>query len=155
MGVEIVSISQRPELLGVVAAWCHQAFASPGTRVEAVEEAVREHLSRRAYPFTLIALIDGTPVGCVHGVESELDDRPELEPFVAALYVVPERRRGGVGGVLLAAAESQALRAGFAQAYLCAWSSPEWYARHGWRVVEEAAGPKGVPLMTKRLGVGA
>jgi GNAT superfamily N-acetyltransferase len=151
MSIQIVPLTERPELVGMVAGWCHEAFASAGTGIEAVEEAVRDHLTRDRFPFTLVALIDGRPCGCVHGVESELDDRPELEPFVAALYVVPAQRRGGVGTALLAAAEAHCAVAGFSRAYLCAWSRPEWYERRGWRVLVQSVGEKCVPLMTRNL----
>jgi GNAT superfamily N-acetyltransferase len=147
----IVNLRDCPEHLESVARWCAVAFAGSEKAADRVAAALREHLEERPYPFTLVLLYADRPVGCVHGVESELDERPDLEPFIAALFVVEERRGEGLGSLLLNAAERQARAAGFATAYLCAWSRPEWYIARGWTIVEPEAGEKRVPLMVKSV----
>ena len=150
--MKVVRLATRADLLPVVSRWVVEAFAEPGTASDARVDALREMFSEKPYPFSLVAIDDdGVPMGCVHGVESELDDRPELEPFVAALYVEPRFRGRGVGGELLAAAERECGAAGFGEVYLCAWNEPGWYVRRGWRVIAERVGEQGVPLMSKRV----
>jgi len=154
----IVNLNTREWLVPTVVDWCHGEFASPSTPRDSVDAAVRENAGEKPYPFCLVAIVPGndgapeTPVGCVHGVESELDERPDLEPFIAALYVHPAHRGLGIGNLLLAAAERQCAIAGFDAAYLCAWSRPEWYQRRGWRVIDPNAGARRTPLMTKPVG---
>jgi N-acetylglutamate synthase-like GNAT family acetyltransferase len=150
--MKIVRLATRADLLPVVSRWVVEAFAEPGTPVDARVDALREMFSESAYPFSLVAIDDdGTPLGCVHGVESELDDRPELQPFIAALYVERPSRGRSVGSQLLAAAERECAAAGFSEAYLCAWNDQRWYERRGWQVIAARVGDRGVPLMRKAL----
>ncbi len=153
--IRVVNLATRREWLPCVAQWCHEAFASPSTPLQSVRSAIEEHIGAweagNIWPFTLVATLDGEPVGCVHGVESELDEYPDLQPFIAALFVQQSCRRLGVGGALLLAAEQECQRAGFSRAYLCAWSGEHWYTNRGWAVQEQRVGEKQVPLMTKAL----
>jgi GNAT superfamily N-acetyltransferase len=153
--IRIENLADRRTLLPHVTAWCHGSFASAATPLQSVSDAIQEHIDAadagKVWPFTLVAMLDDAPVGCVHGVESELDDQPHLQPFVAALFVQSTCRRMGIGSQLLLAAERECLRAGFDRAYLCAWSGERWYADRGWIVEQRNVGEKQVPLMAKHL----
>ena len=55
-------------------------------------------------PTVLVAIEDGVCLGSVNLLRSEMTIRPALTPWLAQLFVVPDRRRGGAGTALAAAA---------------------------------------------------
>ena len=85
-----------------------------------------------------------------------LAERPDLTPWLAGVFVVPEARRRGYAARLIAAVE-QAGRAGsIPTLWLYTSSAERIYARAGWRTVE-TFDRRGKPtaLMRRDLAGGA
>ena len=95
----------------------------------------------RGIPFCLVAHDDGNYVGSILGLVSDLDDRPELSPWVGALWVDPEFRRQGVAAALVKAALTEVFAVGHEVAFLCATAEKrQMYQNQGWRLIEEKVG---------------
>lgn len=95
----------------------------------------------RGIPFCLVAHDNGRYLGSVLGIASDLDERPELSPWVAALWVEPEFRRQGVGAALVKAALTETFGLGREVAFLCATAEKRaMYQNQGWRLIEEKVG---------------
>ncbi len=66
----------------------------------------------RAVPFTVVALADGVPVGSCLVIDNDCVHRPQLTPWVAAVFVKPESRGRGVASAILEEAATIATRSG-------------------------------------------
>jgi GNAT superfamily N-acetyltransferase len=91
----------------------------------------------RTVPSVLIAIAKDELLGSANLVACDLPPRPELTPWLAQLFVAPERRRDGVGAALVRAVLERARQCGHARVYLyTSGTLPEYYRRLGWRVIE-------------------
>jgi len=97
-------------------------------------------LRRRRRDLTLVASLNTLPVGTAtllaHDVGTE--QWPDLTPWLAAVYVVPEHRRRGIGASLVNAIVSEAAAAGMDVLYLLTTEREEFYTQLGWEVFDRA-----------------
>jgi len=84
-------------------------------------------------PRTFILLADGEPVGTASLVAHDLDERPDLTPWLAGVFVEPHVRGRGYAGLLIAAVEQEACRASIPTLWLYSTMAERIYARAGWR----------------------
>lgn len=92
----IVSTLERPEFVPLVARWLGDAFWRAGGRsLEHVLDAVKQSATARPMPRTFILLVDGDPVGTASLVAHDLNERPELTPWLAGVFVEPHARGRG------------------------------------------------------------
>ncbi|HEV3149291.1 MAG TPA: GNAT family N-acetyltransferase, partial [Chthoniobacterales bacterium] len=61
----------------------------------------RERMNTDRLPLTLVALHDGLLVGMVSLKFHDMDTRPDLDPWLGGLLVLPEWRNRGVGTMLM------------------------------------------------------
>lgn len=88
---------------------------------------------------SFVALQDSVPVGTVTVLDHDVDTerRPDLTPWVAAVYVIPEARHQGIGEQLVSQAAAFAQSRGFKTVYLWTSDRKDWYERLGWQLMEE------------------
>lgn len=151
--MEVVRLSDRPALADVLAGWHFAEWAAlyPGWSPAACRAELLADAGGAALPATLVAFDGGAAVGSVSLVADDgLPGYGHLSPWVASLYVRPDRRGGGVGGQLLAAAVAEAGRLGAGRAYLFTPSHAGYYAARGWAEVGRAsAGGTPVAVMSR------
>jgi GNAT superfamily N-acetyltransferase len=87
-------------------------------------------------PRTFILLADGQPVGTASLVACDLDERPDLSPWLADVFVLPAARRRGYAVHLIAAVEEACRAASISTLWLYTRTAERLYARNGWRTVE-------------------
>lgn len=87
-------------------------------------------------PRTLILLADSQPVGTASLVAHDLDERPELTPWLAGMFVVPQSRGQGYAARLTAAVEQEARAASISTLWLYTNTAERIYARAGWQTFE-------------------
>ena len=103
--------------------------------------------------FTLIAHTGDTFVGTVSLIESDLPDRSDLSPWIAALWVDNQFRKHGVGSALIGAAERLATSVGYDVLHLyCASELCAFYRSLGWAEIEANVGKSGSFVFKKRIG---
>jgi GNAT superfamily N-acetyltransferase len=90
--------------------------------------------SANSIPFAVVAHDAETYLGSVLVIEHDLDARPNLSPWIAALWVEPVFRSKGVAQQLVERAVAQAKDLGVKQVYLCALPhmAPYYLARGWW-----------------------
>lgn len=125
----------------MVAAWIYDEWWQDveGSSVGNLTDLLRAHLVPDHIPLTVVASLDTLPVGTATLVahDSGTEQWSHLSPWLAAVYVVPEYRRRGIGASLVnaivsaAAAETDIL-------YLLTTEREEFYARLGWKVFDRA-----------------
>ena len=87
-------------------------------------------------PQTLVLLAAGEPVGMASLAEHDLDERPDLTPWLAGVFVAANARGRGHAGRLVAAVEGLAAEASIPTLWLYTRTAEPIYARAGWRTVE-------------------
>lgn len=138
MSMQIVSTSERPDLAALTARWRWEAFFrdTGGSYDVVLEGARRTAVGAGPIPRTLVLLIDGEPVGTASLAAEDLDERPDLSPWLAGVFVAPHARGRGYAGQLIAAVEQLAREAGFSTLWLSTSAAERIYARAGWRTTE-------------------
>ena len=151
MSLSIVSTSGRPDLVEITARWRWEAFVrGSGRSYEDVLAAAQLAEARGlAMPRTFVLLRDGEPVGTASLAARDLEERPDLTPWLAGVFVVPQARRQGHAGRLVAAVEQEARARSIATLWLYTNTAERIYARIGWRTVETVQ-HKGQPFALMR-----
>jgi GNAT superfamily N-acetyltransferase len=151
MAYTIVSISDRPELATVVAAWLIAEFGYPGGRT--VDELTAKILSPRNGPEeTFVLFDDDRPVGTASLAHDDLACRRDLTPWLAGVFVEPAYRGRGYASALVRQVEAFASAASVPTLSLYTWTAESLYARLGWqRLGLETDKGKEVVLMSRRL----
>jgi GNAT superfamily N-acetyltransferase len=152
--MRIATLAQHPEHVCTVAGWIFHEWGSrlPGVNLEKIETQFQTHLNRNRIPLTLLAFEGDLPVGTSSLVLQDISSRPELSPWVAGVYVLPEHRGKGIGSRLVGLAEQVARRLGVKQLYLFTHDRAGFYANFGWRALEQTQYHRlPVVIMCKKL----
>jgi N-acetylglutamate synthase-like GNAT family acetyltransferase len=140
----ISDLRQRPEFLDIVAMRIWQAWwRETGQPLDYIAGRLqRENLNADPIPFALVAHDGAEFLGTSSVITADLPERPQLTPWVAAVWVEPQARRRGVGAALVERAALDCFALGMVSAYLCARRErASFYERLGWIPVEHDVGP--------------
>ena len=154
---EIVRIAERPDLVPMVAQWLWDEWhLDAGDLFEATRDAVAASVSPSGPPQTFVLLVDNRPVGTASLVAHDLDERPDLTPWLAGVLVIPEARGRGHVIHLIQAVEVACRSAGVGTVWLHTTDAERVYARVGWHTVEaiQRRGRSLVTLMRRDLTSG-
>ncbi|HJT81653.1 MAG TPA: GNAT family N-acetyltransferase [Chthoniobacterales bacterium] len=108
-------------------------------RGQTFEDAVKNYQERTntdCLPLTLVALHGDELVGTVSLKYHDLDTRPNLDPWLGALLVLPDWRGRGIARMLMRRAEAIAGKLNLKRLYLWTHSAEGLYLKLGWAVVE-------------------
>lgn len=139
----ISDLRQRPEFFDIVADRIWQAWWKRHGVPEAyIVERLRENMQGAGLPIALVAHRGPDFLGTASLLVSDLDERPQYTPWVAAVWTEPDARGQGIAPALIAQACEEAFVRGSARVYLCA-APPRraWYERIGWTPIEDGVGP--------------
>jgi predicted N-acetyltransferase YhbS len=129
--VSIDHLCLHPEHTTRVAGWIHGAFwTRSGHDVQVVIDLLHAAHDPDRIPLSLLAQIDSSPVGTVNLIVCDSKARPDLTPWLAALFVHPEHRGKEVGAALVQRLVAEAARLGYEEVFL-ETDIPEFYARLG------------------------
>jgi len=83
-------------------------------------------------------------------VAGDLDAMPELTPWLAGLFTIPEARGRGHARRLVARVEAAAREAGYAEVWLYTDTAEKLYVRAGWELVERLPHGAGTLSLMRR-----
>lgn len=131
-------LADCPAFLPTVSAWVFGEWGEhmPGLTVEDLTRVFSGHLNRDRIPLTLVAFWDGQPAGTASIYLHDMDIRPRLSPWLAAVYVAPHYRKQGIGSGLVKAIENMARRLQIERLYLFTPDQEHFYDRLGWSMLE-------------------
>jgi len=131
-----------PKFFDIVADRIWQAWWKPHDHpLGYIRERLAESVNPEPIPLALVAHDRGKFLGTASVIACDLDERPHLTPWVAAVWVEPPARRHGVGAALVDHAAQACFAFGIERAYLCARSERTgFYQRLGWTLVEQDVG---------------
>lgn len=134
----ITFLADCPEYLSTVSAWVFEEWGEhmPGLSLEDLTRIFSGHLNHDQIPLTLVALLGGQPAGTASIYIHDLDIRPDLSPWLAAVYVAPLYRNQGIGSELVKAVESTAQKLRLNRLYLFTPDQEAFYTRLGWSLLE-------------------
>ena len=102
-----------------------QNFLEPATRI----------------PFALVAELDGALCGNTLVIESDEPARPDLAPWVAAVWVDEAMRKRGIAAALLQEAIKRSAALGVERLYLSSRPAMrDFYTKLGWRPIDHDVG---------------
>jgi len=140
----IEQLAERPDLLPVVADWIYREWwtSVAGASADEVGDLLRCHLIPDRMPLTLVASLGDHPIGTATLLEHDIGTErwPDLSPWLAALYVVPEFRHRGTGATLVGAIVAKAIALGVGTLYLVTVDGEGFYSRLGWQVLSREEG---------------
>lgn len=129
--LSIEPLCRHPEHLPLVAGWIHGAFwGRSGHGVEVVIDRLGDAKDPDRIPLSLLARWSGEPAGTVNLIACDSKSRPDLSPWLAALFVEPGHRRKGVGAALVRTLAGEAARLGYEEMFL-ETDIPSFYASLG------------------------
>jgi GNAT superfamily N-acetyltransferase len=151
----ISDLRQRPEFFDVVADRIWREWWEPnGHPLAYISGRLEENMQDTPIPLALVAHDDDTFLGTASLIASDLDERPNLTPWVAAVWVEESARGHGVGAALVDAAARGCFALGFARAYLCARvRMTRFYERLGWTLTERRVGPHQLNVFVRDASV--
>jgi N-acetylglutamate synthase-like GNAT family acetyltransferase len=143
MPFTISDLRQSPEFFDIVADRIWQAWwRADGHPLGYISGRLRENMNATPMPFALVAHDGKSFLGTASVIASDLPERPQLTPWVAAVWVEAHARRRGVGGVLVNRATLDRFALNVARVYLCARPQrTAFYERLGWSSIERDVGP--------------
>lgn len=93
---------------------------------------VAKSIRLECIPLILFATLDGVPAGTASIVYDDLPSRPDLNPWLASVFVDRPFRNRGVASRLVLTALSQADKLQVPQLYLFTHDRANFYERFGW-----------------------
>lgn len=155
--LQIDFLADKPEFLeelaeGVFNQWIDM-YTKQGKTVEDIKENCRKRSVKDKIPLNMVASIHGKLVGSVTIKNDDLSGYPELNPWVAAVFVLPAYRKQGIGSKLVLHAEKIAKEVfGKDKIYLYTGSAAELYKKLGYKQIDTVERPdKILTVMEKEI----
>jgi GNAT superfamily N-acetyltransferase len=138
----ISNLADKLEFIPVIAdrVW-HQWWQTSGHDLGFLENEIRKTVARSDYQGGFVAHTNGCYCGSCFVIDDDFEFRPDLEPWIAAVFVEPDFRKMGIGQALVEQAANHIFNHAFPRAYLNATpSNAPFYERFGWQRLEEVKG---------------
>lgn len=136
--MEIVPLADRKELIAELAELHHAEWKhlNPSLTLEGRAEAIAEAAGREGIPSIFIAVSGSQLVGSAALVQNDMDTKPDLTPWLAAVYVKETFRHQGIATQLIARCEAEAACLSTDSWYLYTEFASRLYEKLGWRHLE-------------------
>jgi len=137
--MRIENIGDHLELIDTIALWHFREWghADPTGSVQSWADGLRQRTHRDRIPATFVALEGTELLGSVTLTNHDMNSRMDLSPWLAGLYVKPEKRGQGIGSALTNHAVKVAALMGVNRLYLYTESARDLYRKLGWRSMAE------------------
>jgi GNAT superfamily N-acetyltransferase len=147
--IRIEYLANHPELVDELARLSWKEWQEVyQQRDETLEDSLKNYRGRMnidRLPLTLVAVRAGRAensgseselIGMVSLKFHDMDTRPDLDPWLGGLLVLPEWRNRGVGTMLMHRATEEARRLNVPRLFLWTASAEGLYLKLGWRTIE-------------------
>ncbi|HDZ48440.1 hypothetical protein LCGC14_0035880 [marine sediment metagenome] len=121
-----------------VAGWTFESWGHlhPGLTLAQAIARLKAECGQGGVPSIFVAMQGTIPVGTASLIADDMSIRPELTPWLASVFVVPEWRGQGIASSLVQQVEEEALENGIQHFYLYTPDQQALYRRLGWQDVE-------------------
>lgn len=142
--IVISDLRERPEFFDSVAEriW-QQWWKDRGCPLAYIADRLQETMNDAPIPFALVAHDGSVFAGTASLIETDLAERPQFSPWVAAVWVEPKLRGDGIGAALVERAVQACFDLGPRRVYLCASQErSSFYTQRGWTLLEHNVGAR-------------
>lgn len=110
--MEIVPLADKKEFIAELAELHHSEWKhlNPSLTLEGRTEAISKAAGRKGIPSIFVAVSGSQLVGSAALVQNDMDTKPDLSPWLAAVYVKESFRHHGIATELIARCEDEAVR---------------------------------------------
>ena len=132
--MKIAYLADHPEFIPELAQlhYTEWSYLNPGETIVDKQRYLESNCGRGGVPSFIIAIEDAELIGSASLIEHDMDDRAELTPWLADVFVKPEYRRRGVATSLIERIEDEARSAAITRLFLYTPDAAELYRRLGW-----------------------
>ena len=138
--VSVDYLANHPELAAELAQWSWKEWrVFYDARGRTLDDGIRSYRERAqvdSLPLALVAFAGGKLIGTASLLVQDLPTRPELTPWLASVFVLPEWRQRGVASLLVRRALEEARRLKLPTLFLWTSSAEALYLKLGWRPLE-------------------
>ena len=137
--MEILNLYENTQYITQVADWIYGEFIE-NIRAGITRDDIITSLHKRqknTLPITYVGVLNNECVGTVSLVGNDLKARPDLTPWLAALYVNADHRGRGYARMLIEKVIETSTELGFHTLYLRTENTAEYYKRLGWKKIYE------------------
>lgn len=142
LDVTIDYLANHAHLADELARWSwnewRAIYEERGQMFEHALKNYRERTNTDCLPLALVALHGADLIGTVSLKFNDLDTRPDLDPWLGGVYVLPNWRGRGVASLLMQRAVDVAAKLDLTKLYLWTSSAEGLYEKLGWQVVERS-----------------
>lgn len=137
--LKIIPLADDPEALPILKQWFedewkfHYGSNGPGN----AEKDVKAYSNRSKLPIGLVGYLDGELCGMLALKKQSITTHSHLTPWAAAGFVVPQKRRKGIGAKLLFAIEGIARHMGYTKIYSGTSTAASLLKRSDWQFIEQ------------------
>lgn len=152
--IDIHFLADDPQFIPACASWAYGMWGTQkidGSLDRAIKRFT-ESAQKNSIPRTLIALTNGLPAGMISLWQEDCEERPDLMPWLASLYVHPDHRNKGIALALINRLEKEAKKLGYNQLFLVTGQAAAYYKQRGWTEKEKLLSSNGLEtIMSKPL----
>lgn len=132
--MHILDLTDTQDSLKQLAKWHHAEWEhlNPGKTLEMRIEEMQEYLEGKPVPRTFVFKNGDQLMGSAAIIESDMNTRPELKPWLASVYVEKEFRKRGIGSKLVKQIMKYAREIGIETLYLYTEHEESLYEKLGW-----------------------
>ncbi|MGN6113913.1 MAG: GNAT family N-acetyltransferase [Nitrobacter sp.] len=137
--ITLSNLQDRPEFFDTIADRIWRAWWQPhGVPLAYISGRLQETITAASMPRAFVAHQGGVFAGTASVIASDLDERPQYSPWVAAVWIEPLFRSRRIGRRLIAHAADHAFNVGVPRVFLTARPARRsLYESLGWDMVEE------------------
>jgi N-acetylglutamate synthase-like GNAT family acetyltransferase len=137
--LQIDHLAYHKEALPEIVRWVHTEWGHLMSDIsyKKLISIFQERLRPYTIPETFVAIMDNKIVGTASIVAHDLSTRMDLSPWMAAVYVMPEYRKLGIGSTIVQAIIDEATLMGLERIYLITPDQESFYAKLGWQALEK------------------
>ncbi len=147
MTLNIAPLSQCPEFAETCAAW---SFGSWGCHLEGrtLSQSIKGYKERtqnkNIIPLTWVGIINKKIIGMISLVKNDHEERKDLSPWLASMFVHPDYRKKGYASILIQFLHKEAKKLGFTKLYLYTPDAQELYLKNNWKITGQITSPQGI-----------
>ena len=142
--ITIETLSDRPDLIDLTTRWAWNEWGLKSGRSLASDlERAQALVDAAGFEKTFILLEDDIPAAMASLVRADLDERPDLTPWLAGVYVNPPYRGRGHAVRVVSQVEQAAIAEAVGALWLYTSTAPGLYRKLGWNDHEQIDRPSG------------
>lgn len=151
--IRVCYLADYPDMIPACASWAYGQWGCQcGGSLERIMTRFATGANKEKIPLTLVAIYNDKPVGMISLWPSDFDKRPDLSPWLAALFVHPFYRSNHIASLLIKRIEMEARYLGYLRLFLVTEEAKILYAKHGWEELQQVITKHGnASLMSKSL----